>query len=30
MGLSINTVRGRIRRLRRKLDAAPGDDDLVA
>jgi len=30
MGISINTVRGRIRRLLRKLDAAAGDDDLVA
>ena len=30
MGISINTVRGRIRRLLRKLDAASGDDDLVA
>jgi DNA-binding CsgD family transcriptional regulator len=29
MGISINTVRGRIRRLLRKL-AAVGDDDLVA
>ena len=37
MDISINTVRGRIRRLLRKLDAAvggddvaTGDDDLVA
>ena len=30
MGISINTVRGRIRRFLRKLDAAAGDDDLVA
>ena len=37
MGISINTVRGRIRRLLRKLnaavggdDVATGDDDLVA
>jgi DNA-binding CsgD family transcriptional regulator len=30
MGISINTVRGRIRRLLRKLDAAVGDDDMVA
>jgi DNA-binding CsgD family transcriptional regulator len=30
MGISINTVRGRIRRLLRKLDAATGEDDLVA
>ena len=30
LGISINTVRGRIRRLLRKLDAATADDDLVA
>src|SRR3954451_7086279 len=30
MGISINTVRGRIRRLLRKLDAATVDDGLVA
>src|SRR5947209_14616483 len=30
MGISINTVRGRIRRLLRKLDAATADDGLVA
>ncbi|HST97916.1 MAG: LuxR C-terminal-related transcriptional regulator [Friedmanniella sp.] len=29
MGISINTVRGRIRRLLRKLDAAVGDDDVA-
>jgi len=29
MGISINTVRGRKRRLVRKLDVAPGDDGLV-
>jgi DNA-binding CsgD family transcriptional regulator len=30
MDISINTVRTRIRRLLRKLDAAASDDDLVA
>jgi len=30
MGISINTVRGRIRRLMRKLEVATGVDDLVA
>ena len=30
MGISINTVRARVRRLLRKLDVATGDDDLVA
>jgi DNA-binding CsgD family transcriptional regulator len=30
MGISINTVRGRIRRLLRKLDNPTGEDDLVA
>jgi DNA-binding CsgD family transcriptional regulator len=30
MGISINTVRGRKRRLVRKLDVAPGDDGLIA
>jgi DNA-binding CsgD family transcriptional regulator len=30
MDISINTVRGRIRRLLRKLDIATGDDGLVA
>jgi DNA-binding CsgD family transcriptional regulator len=29
MGISINTVRGRIRRLLRKLDVATGDDDVA-
>jgi DNA-binding CsgD family transcriptional regulator len=30
MGISINTVRGRIRRLLHKLDNPIGEDDLVA
>jgi DNA-binding CsgD family transcriptional regulator len=30
MGISINTVRSRIRRLLRKLDTATGDGGLVA
>jgi DNA-binding CsgD family transcriptional regulator len=30
MGISTNTVRGRIRRLLRKFEVPTGDDDLVA